>query len=149
MSSPKAQGVTGFLKRNGGKFDLPDTTIQSQNEYATINLVSLDNQPLSASRKVLVQSVTTNRLTGYQTKDATITLGKGDKAQQIQGEQIVRIGKPPFRIENTLATVTFRNPALNKATQLDINGYPKAQLEIQGGKVELPKDAVYVVLQAE
>ena len=37
MDAPKAQGVTGFLKRNGGRFNLTDVRIQSDNDYATIN----------------------------------------------------------------------------------------------------------------
>jgi hypothetical protein len=30
---------------------------------------------------------------------------------------------------------------------LDIHGYPRQTLEIRGGRVTLPKDAIYVVLQ--
>ena len=147
MKAPKAQGVTGFLLRCGGRFDLPAVTIESQNEYATINVVSLDNEPIAESKKVLIQVVTENRLTGFETKPATFTLGKDDAAHAVEGEQIVRIGKPPFRIANTLVTITVRNPRLTQAIVLDINGYPTSQVELRDGRITLPKDAIYVVLR--
>jgi len=147
MSAAKAQGVAGFLERNGGQFKLHDVTIESQNDYATINVVSLDDQPIAESNKVLVQVVTANRLTGFQTEPASFTLGQGEGAYTVQGERIVRIGKPPFRIANTQVTVTVNNSRLTQATVLDINGYPKSKLEITNGRVMLPEDAIYVVLQ--
>lgn len=147
MNAPKAQGVTGFLARNGGRFELSDVTIESGNDYATINVVALDDQPIAQSQQLLVQVVTVNRLTGYETKDATFTIGKGDNAYEVEGEQIVRIGKPPFRIANTEVTVAVKNPQLTAATVLDINGYAVGKLAPNAeGAFELPKDAIYVVL---
>ena len=59
MDSPKAQGVTGFLSRNqNGIYNLSDVTIESSNDYATVNVVSLDDQPLADSERILVQVVT-------------------------------------------------------------------------------------------
>ncbi|MEO8165752.1 MAG: hypothetical protein ABI619_10190 [Betaproteobacteria bacterium] len=40
------------------------------------------------------------------------------------------------------STVTIRS----KAVVLDINGYPKSQLAVRDGRVTLPTDAIYVVL---
>jgi hypothetical protein len=147
MDAPKAQGITGFLRRNGGRFELSDVVIESDNDYATINVVSLDERPIADSEKVLVQTVTVNRLSGYQTRPASFTVGDGDKAYEVEGEQIVRIGTPPMRIANTLVSVTVNNPGLSLAVVLDIHGYPRQTLEIRGGRVTLPKDAIYVVLQ--
>ena len=147
MNAPRAQGVTGFLKRGGGRYALQDVTIESENDYATVNVVSLDDQPIRDSRQVLVQVVTVNRLSGFRTKEATFTLGKGDSTYTVKGEQIERIGKPPFRIANTLVTVTVQNRQLNKAVILDINGYPVAEQPITGGRIRLPKNCVYLVLQ--
>ena len=146
MDAPKAQGVTGFLKRNGGRFELSYVEIESSNRYATINVVALDDRPISKSEKVLVQVVTVNRLTGWTTEDATFTVGKGDSAYEVEGEQIVRTGEPPFRIANTEVSVRVRNPALKKATVLDINGYPADTVELTDGLVELPASAMYLVL---
>ncbi len=148
MNAPKAQGVTGFLGRAGGRFELADVTIESQNEYATINVVSLDHRPIADSQRVLIQVVTENRLTGFETKPATFAIGKGEAAYSVEGEQIVRIGKPPFRIANTLVEVGVKNPQLTEAVVLDINGYSKAKLEVRDGHITLPKDAIYVVLRS-
>lgn len=148
MDAPKAQGVTGFLKRNGGPFELSDVTIESNNDYATISVVSLDDHPLAESQEVLVQVVTENRLTGFETKPATFTIGKGDGAYSVQGEQIVRMGQPPFRIADTLVTVKVDNPHLTEAVVLDINGYPRSKMPVRNGTFKLPKDAVYVVLRS-
>jgi len=148
MDSPQAQGVTGFLKSAGAKFDLSDVTLESENEYATINVVSLDALPIGESKQVLLQVVTLNRLTGFETKPATFTVGKGDGAYSVEGEQIVRIGKPPFRIANTRVKATIRNPSLDEAVVLDINGYPREKIDINHGQVVLPEDATYVILRS-
>ncbi len=112
MDSPKAQGVTGFLAASGGRFKLSDVVIESDNKYATVNIVSLDDRPLAESEKVLIQVVTVNRLTGWKTKPASFTVGKGESAYEIEGEQIVTVGKPPFRIANTEVSITINNPNL-------------------------------------
>jgi hypothetical protein len=149
MNAPKAQGVTGFLKRAGGVFELADVTIESENQYATVNVVSLDDQPIRESEQVLVQVVTANRLTGFKTRPAKFTVGKGESAYAVDGLQIERIGKPPFRIANTLVTLTVGNPRLTEAVVLDINGYPVQRNTISNASVTLPKNAVYVVLRAK
>lgn len=149
MDAPKAQGVTGFLKRNGGGFALSDVTIESDNAYATINLVSLDDQPLANSGSVLVQVVTVNRLSGYRTKSASFSVGQGENAYAVDGEQIDRIGTPPFRLANTRVAVTVQNPRLTRATLLDINGYARSELPVNRGRVSLPANALYVILRGE
>jgi hypothetical protein len=148
MDAPQAQGVTGFLKRAGGRFPLSAVTITSENDYATVNIVSLDGEPIATSKKVLVQVVTENRLTGFETKDAKFLVGKGANAYEVDGEEIVRIGKPPFRITNSLVNLEVKNDGLKEAVVLDINGYPVKTIPIERGKIELPKDAIYVVLRA-
>lgn len=46
----------------------------------------LDDAPIAKSNKVLVQVVTENRLTGFETKPAKFTIGKGDGAYAVEGE---------------------------------------------------------------
>ena len=149
MDSPKAQGVTGFLSRNqNGIYNLSDVTIESSNDYATVNVVSLDDQPLADSERILVQVVTVNRLTGYETKPATFTVGKGKGAYTVKGEQIVRIGQPPFRIANTQVTLSIENPNLNEAVVLDINGYPRGEpVRVVDGRFTMPENAIYAVFR--
>ena len=46
LDAPRAQGVTGFL-RPVGSIKLGDVTIRSENQYATVLVVSLDGTPLA------------------------------------------------------------------------------------------------------
>jgi len=149
MNAPKAQGVTGFLKRAGGRFELRDAVILSDNDYATVNLAPLDDQPIAQSERVLVQVVTVNRLTGWRTKDATFKLGKGERAYEVKGEQIVRIGRPPFRIAKAKLEVRFKNKRLRRARILDINGYQVGSRSVTDGRFTFPPDAIYAVVTTE
>lgn len=148
IAAPRAQGVCGFLRESGGRFTLPDVTIESQNDYAVVQLVSLDALPLAQSRRVLVQALTTAQLTGWETKPATFDSKDG---QSRPGEEIVKTGEPPLRIANTLVTLTLANPHLVKATRLDSGGYAAGEVAIekQDGKlrITLPPDAMWIVLQ--
>ncbi|NNJ27363.1 hypothetical protein [Alienimonas chondri] len=148
MEAPRAQGVTGFLKEAGGLFQLADVTIECLNDYATVQVVSLDDADLNKSRAVLVQIVTVNRLTGYRTEPATFSMGQGEGAYEVQGERIVRIGEAPLRLANTQLTVTVANPQLTEAVVLDVNGHPVRTLPVENGRLEMPADAVYAVLRA-
>ncbi|QDT14970.1 hypothetical protein [Alienimonas californiensis] len=147
MEGPRAQGVTGFLKDASGLFVLEDVTIESRNDYATVQVVSLDDAPLKDSESVLVQVVTANRLTGYRTEPATFAVGSGDNAYEVAGERITNIGKAPLRLANAQVAVTMANPKLTEAVILDVNGYPVRTLPIVGGRFEMPADAVYAVLR--
>jgi hypothetical protein len=147
LNAPKAQGVTGFLKQAGGNFPLADVTIQSGNDYAAISVVAMDNLPLSQSRKILVQTGTVARPTGWQVREAT----RNSKGGPVRGQEIVSTGKLPIQIANTDVTLTIRNPALAKATLLDPAGYaatPVALTKTAGGvTLKLPPNAMYVVIE--
>lgn len=139
MDAPKAQGVTGFLKEAGGSFSTKDVVIETQNDYAAIQVVSMDDKPLAQSARILVQVGTTARLTNWETRPA-------DKGK----ERIVATGRPPFQVAATQATITVRNARLKQATLLDVNGYTvnEVPVEVRGGaiQVELPHNTMYLVL---
>ncbi|MBI3830014.1 MAG: hypothetical protein HY291_10880 [Planctomycetes bacterium] len=143
LSAPKAQGVTGFLKKAGGTFKLPDLEIASGNEYAAVLAVSMDEKDLKNSEKILVQAGTTERPTGWKTEPCKV--GKKD------GERIVSFGKAPWQIVNADVTVTVRNAALKTAVVLDPNGMSVKEIPLEdagGGKrFKFPADALYVVLK--
>lgn len=150
MDAPRAQGVTGFLADNGGTFELSDVIIESGNDYATVNVVPLDDRPLSESEWVLVQVVTVNRMTGYDTEAATFEVGRGDSAYEVEGEQIARIGSPPIRLANSDVSVRFpTNPELTTATALDVNGYPRETVAADDGVFRVPSDAIYLVVESK
>ena len=146
LDTPKAQGATGFLAKAGG-IQLSDLNITSRNEYATIVAVALDNQPLRASHKVLVQVTTVMRPTGWKTADATFKEGN----QTYHGSQIVATGTMPWQVSDTAMTLTLKNPLLRKATLLDTGGYARKQITgaNAGGNftLSLPSDALYLILE--
>ena len=147
LDAPSAQGVAGFLRDAGGRFELSDVIIESDNEYAAIEAVSIDKKPVAESGKVLVQVGTIARLTGWTVKDASFEYG-GDIRE---GKRIVYAGKPPWRMAHTHATITISNPNLSEATLLDEAGYARRDVPVrrEGGRlsVELPENTMYLVLQ--
>jgi hypothetical protein len=149
MNAPQAQGVTGFLKRAGGRFKLADVTIESKNDYAAISVVSLDGKPLRTSRRILIQVGTTTRLTGWQTKPVEFDFQK----TKIQGEEIVNTGKPPWQIANTQVAITIRNTFIEHAHKVTLAGRDGGEISLKQDEkscsVRLPHDAMYVVLSSE
>ena len=148
VAAPRAQGVAGFLREAGGRFELPDVTIESPNEYAVIQLASLDDAPLAESKKVLVQFGTTARPTGWQTKPAEFDAKSGDKRA---GEEVVTTGSAPWQIVKADAVLTLKNPHLTKATRLDANGYAAGDVPItregEALRFAFPPDTMWLVLQ--
>lgn len=146
VNAPKAQAATGFLSK-AGEIKLEDVTIASNDEYATITVVSMDDLPLKASRKVLVQVGTVARPTGWATRGTTVT----QNGKPVPAFEIVEHGKAPWLIRQTDTTLTLTNTSVTKATALDPNGMPQGEVEVQkqGSNLtlKLPTNAKYVVLQ--
>lgn len=147
LDAPGIQGVCGFLK-DAGTHKLSTVTIASDNTYATIVAVALDGKPLKTSRKVLIQVGTEARPTGWATEPTRIALDKG--ARHVDGERIVSVGKAPWQIINTAATVTVSNAGLKHAIVCDANFMEVARLPLERvgtqRRVTLPPDTLYVVL---
>jgi len=146
VNTPKCQGCTGFLKQGGSRFSFDDMTIVSENDYATIMVVTMDNRPLRDSEKVLVQVGTTARMTGWTERDAECESG----GQKLRGKQIVDTGRPPWRLAENRIKMTVKNSGLGRAVVLDVDGYPRQDLPLQrqgdGLTLEMPRDCLYVIL---
>jgi len=72
LNTPKAKAVSGFLNTQK-LFNLNELTIRSDNEYATIELVSMDGLNLDRSKKILLQVGTLFRPTNWKEEPTTIT----------------------------------------------------------------------------
>ncbi|HWD39446.1 MAG TPA: hypothetical protein VG944_11395 [Fimbriimonas sp.] len=149
LNAPRAQGVVGFLAKSGGTFSLKDITVLSQNDYAAITVVPLDDKPIASSHKLLVQVGTVARPTGWAQEPAT---GKGeDDKGTMQGWKVVNTGKMPWQIRDAEVEVSVRNLSLTKATLLDPAGYPAGAVPVtkskQGLSVRLPPNTMYLVLE--
>jgi len=135
VNTPRSQGAAGFLGA-AGPIRLGAVTIECGNEYAAIQVISLDSAPLASARQVLLQAFTEERPFGWNVDPR----GK-----------ILDVGGPPLNVRNIEATVSGRGPVPARATALDAHGYavtnvPVARLN-DGWRVVLPADALYTVLE--
>ncbi|MCE0498614.1 MAG: hypothetical protein LV481_11780 [Methylacidiphilales bacterium] len=133
VNSPRSQGVTGFLAKVG-PVKLSDVTIESHNDYGTIHVISLDGEPLSTSRKILIQAFTEEKMYGFKSVNGMIQ----------------DIGRVPITVRDIDATVTIPNGAGLKAVILDEQGYARGELQPQvvngAATLTLPRDSLYTIL---
>lgn len=120
INAARAQGVSGRLQAVG-RIETKDLVISSDMELGHIMLVSLDDQPLAGSRKMLLQVMSEEKASGFQTE----TVAEGVK-------RIVNVGTGPWLVKEFKGTVSFKrsDAAQLKVTALDANGYPAASLGI-------------------
>ena len=114
INAPMAQGLSGNL-RAAGKTQLTDISIQSDLDLGHIVAVSLDHQPLARSNRILLQVMTGERNSGFDTEPA-----------QNGHLRITNIGHDPWQIKAVQGTVEFKRPDAGrlKVTELDANGTP-------------------------
>ncbi|TSJ43392.1 hypothetical protein FO440_04145 [Mucilaginibacter corticis] len=146
LNTPKAKAVTGFLNTQKA-FKLSEVTIKSDNDYATIELVSMDGLNLDRSKKILLQVGTVFRPTGWKEEPATIT----DDHKQLTGFKILNTGTMPWLGMPAKGSISLKNKAIKKAIQLDVAGYAIKQLNIthttDGISLQLPTDTYYILLE--
>lgn len=146
VNAPKAQGVTAFFK-NQRDFDLQDVHIHSDNDYASVLVVSMDNKALKESGKILVQIGTQSRPTDWQEQPATISQ---KNLPDIQGFEVVNYGKAPWQIVQAQCEVTVNNPGVTKGTALDMNGNGAGDVPLEkiasGIRFKFPDKTMYVIL---
>jgi hypothetical protein len=114
INAARAQGVSGALQA-AGPVETRDLAIASEMELGHIVAVSLDDQPLAQSGKILLQVMSEEKASGFQTE----TVGEGVK-------RITNIGTDPWQVKELNGTVRFKraDAAQLKVTALDFNGYP-------------------------
>jgi hypothetical protein len=152
VATDKFAGACGFLKEAGGSFTPgKHVSIKSDNPYAAVSVVALDDQPLDASKRVLIQVGTMARLTDFQTKPAKFQAEGGGKGKAVEGEEIVNTGKPPYLVSKTHATVQLKNAGVTKATLLDPDGYAIRDVPLKrdggGVSIELPAETMYLIMR--
>jgi hypothetical protein len=114
IDAPRAQGSSGRLK-GAGRIETQDLEIASEMDPGHIVVVTLDGQPLATAKRILLQVMSEERLTGYRTEPASPGV-----------ERIVSLGRDPWRVRKLQGVVRFkrRDAAQLKVTALDFNGYP-------------------------
>ncbi len=141
IDTPRAQGVTGDLVA-AGVTRLSTLAIKSQNNYATVLAVSLDDEPLTSSKRVLIQIGTSARPHGWKTAPAN------------DGKlRIMEIGGSPWNIEVTQMQLALANAVLLSATLLDANGMAVESVPVERKNnvllLEPPANSMYLLLTGE
>jgi hypothetical protein len=139
VDTPRSQGAAGFLSKLD-KIELTDVAIESNNEFSSVMVISLDNQPLKTSSKILIQAMTQEQPYGFKVEDGKIT----------------DLGGAPFGVKKIDARISIRlegagGPAV---TALDENGYATSKpVSTSGDGVKMPlviqlaEDSIYHVVQ--
>jgi hypothetical protein len=147
VDAPRFQAVSGFLSRGGGRYQLSTLGVESDDHYAAIAAVSLDDQPLVEADRILIQLGTSARPTGWSTRPGRVKTKDG---REVVGYEIVETGGPPLRVEALNASISLVNASIREAWVLDPNGYAVAPLDVERSgetlRVRLPDDALYVLL---
>lgn len=148
VDTPRAQGMTGFLRAQGA-VGQSDVTWQSQNAFGALLAISLDGKPLRESGRILLQAGAVDRLTGARTTPVEMRWGEKSYA----GHQVAAEGKLPWQVERVAASVVLRGAGarLIRATVLDANLAERgaAEVETVGAdlRVTLPEDALTTVVE--
>jgi hypothetical protein len=145
LDAPKAKGVAGFLKKQP-VVELSDLTITSQNEYAVVQVVSMDDKAITESEKILVQVGTVYRPSGWKETASKVKIDN----VEYDGFTIENTGKMPWWGVDANVVINFKNAKVKSAHVLDINGYLKKEIPVtkagSGFNLTIPKDAFYVIL---
>jgi hypothetical protein len=114
INAPRAQGGSGALGL-AGKIELADFTVVSDLDLAHIIAVSLDDRPLATSRRMLLQVMSEERASGFQSE-----------AVDANTKRIVDIGHDPWQVKRLSGRVTCKRPDAGKlnVTALDTSGRP-------------------------
>jgi hypothetical protein len=139
VNTPQSQGAAGFLGK-AGQIQLSHVTIECANEFAAVLVVSMDDQPISTSRKILIQAMTEEQPYGFKTENGTIT----------------DLGGSPLGVRKIAARLSLRLKGTGRptVTALDENGYATDKKIKTSGDgiqtplvVELAEDALYHIIQ--
>ena len=116
--------------------ELTDISIKSDLPLGHIVAVSLDGKSLVSSAKILLQAMSEEQPSGFETRPAA----KGRK-------QIVKLGRDPWTIKEISGTVKFKraDAAQLKVTALDGNGDTEKSLGDAAEIKLLPGTLYYVI----
>jgi hypothetical protein len=136
IDAPQAQGVAGFLGK-AGAVALGDLVIESPMDYGAVVAVSLDDQPLKASRRILLQAFSEEQPFGWSAP------GEGLRP-------IAETGGPPIVVRKLEGRVTFKraDAASLKVRALDANGLEDKAVKVAAGAaIALPPASMYLLIE--
>jgi hypothetical protein len=135
LRAPAAQGAGGNLAAEAA-INLPDLIIRSSMEIGQILIVSLDGEPLSKSRRMLLQVMNEEKPTGWKAEP----YGQGL-------QKITSIGRDPWLVKNIEGSIEFRrkDAAKLRVNALDLNGLPQKTVGAADNIKLLPQVVYYEI----
>lgn len=134
IDAPRAQGASGNL-RDASRIRLQDLTVESAMDNGHLVAVSLDDQPLATSKRMLLQVMSEERNHGWRTiPQGSIHL-------------IERIGVEPWQIRRIRGVVAWNRPdaARLEVTALDPAGKPTGPAG-HADRITLRPDTLYYLV---
>lgn len=135
INAPRAQGASGNLA-TAGKIELPALTITSDLDLAHVVAVTLDDQSLATSERILLQVMSEERASGFATEPAVAGTWR-----------ITDIGHDPWQVKSLRGTVSFKRADAGqlKVTALDFNGRPAKEAGV-ANRIELQPRTLYYLI---
>lgn len=136
VNAPGAQGVCGALKL-AGLVDTHEASFESSLELGCFLLVPLDGPSIAASSRLLLQVMSEEKATGFETIDA-------DKGRK----KIVHIGTDPWRIRALEGTVRLKRPDAASLTVSALDGAGAVKAKVgDAGTIRLRPDTIYYLIE--
>ena len=148
VDSPFVQATAGFLDE-AGTVSLGDVRLRGKNSFGSLVVVPLDGLPLARSQRLLVQSGTPDRLTGWETRPWTTTVDD----QPVEGFEVLNVGNPPWQVEGTDAQVTLElgdrevDRAVALGPTLEVQETLRPLVVAGRVRLTLPEDALYTLVE--
>lgn len=138
VNAPAVQGMSGALAE-AGKIRLSDLSLESDMPLGHVLAVSLDDQPLAKSKRILLQVMSEEKATNFRTEPV---------AEGVQ--KITNIGQDPWLFKEMRGSVKFTRADASalKVTALDHAGYPRQSVGA-AAEITLRPDTLYYLIQAE
>jgi hypothetical protein len=137
LHAPAAQGAVGFLSA-AGRIALPDVVLESPLEYGSILLVALDDRPIAASRRLLLQVMSEEKPHRWE------SVKQGDH------QVIKHTGESPLLVRNLEGTVALKRPdaAALRISRLDAAGRLVGEAFSHGAGISLRPETFYYLIEA-
>lgn len=139
IDAPAAQGASGNLG-SAKEISLSSITIACPLDLAHIIVVSLDDQPLATSKRMLLQVMTEEKPTGFRTESA------GDRKHRI-----LSIGQDPWLVRRIAGNVHFHRPDAKdlQVCALDVFGKRMPEHEpLPADRLQLLPETTYYLIES-
>ncbi len=132
IDTPRCVAFIGRLN-DAGEISVGPVTLRSGNDYGSVTVIALDDEPIETSKRLLVQAVTHDQPLGYRVDGSGI---------------ITSMGTPPLQVRRIEAGITIKGEPIKHMTALDANAMPMTiSFVLQGDSFTLPSETLYTLIE--